>query len=284
MKDPKPGRVDAAPAPQHAARQIAGDFLNLLRFFSRLPVPVMGFEIDPHGRPSFARAVPLVPLIGALLHAVGAAVLLIALLLRLPPLIAAILAIATLTLSTGAFHEDGLADSADGIGGGRSREDKLIIMRDSRIGTFGACALFFGLSLRIALLVILVQTCGGVITAMALIASGALSRVAALWLAVALPPSQSDGAAFAAGTPNRYGFAFAVLIAGIIGGLLILPSFGLMGLVAGLSACMSVAWAMARMSLYYLGGQTGDVAGACQQLSEIAFLLAITAAAGWIAG
>lgn len=262
-------------------RRLAGDLLNMLRFFSRLPIPVFAFEPEPHGRPAFSRAAPLVPLAGALLHAIGALILLIALWLRLSPAIAALLAIAALTLSTGAFHEDGLADSADGIGGGRTREAKLLIMRDSRIGTFGAAALFFALTLRAALLLSLVTISDIFIAALALIASGALTRVAALWLAVSLSPAQSDGAAFAAGAPHRGSFFAALAIAGLISGALIVPSIGFTGFVAGITACAVIAWGSAKMADHYLGGQTGDVAGACQQLSEIAFLTALNAVIAW---
>ncbi len=115
-----------------------------LRFFSRLPLPANSHE------PDFPRALRMAPVAGALLGLAAALPFLLALRLNEPPLVAAILAIAASVVLTGALHEDGLADIADGFGGGFSRERKLEIMRDSRIGAYGATALMLSLALRAA--------------------------------------------------------------------------------------------------------------------------------------
>ena len=97
--------------------RLAADLLACLRFYSRLPVPVLPFETAPYAMLDFARSIRVLPLAGALIGAVGGCVLMAADALGLPPLPAAGFALAALLLTTGAFHEDGLADSADGLGG-----------------------------------------------------------------------------------------------------------------------------------------------------------------------
>ena len=113
---------------------LAIDLLRCLRFWSRLPTPILASEKDPHGFPDFSRITRMLPLAGAIIGAVGALALGLAHWLRLPSSIAAGLTLAALILATGAFHEDGLADTADGLGGGATRQRKLEIMKDSRIG------------------------------------------------------------------------------------------------------------------------------------------------------
>ncbi len=262
-----------------ALRSALIDLAVLLRFFSRLPLPPLPFEDDPHGRPDFARAAPMLPLAGMILHGIGAIVLLMMLGLGLSPLIAAIIAVIALTWSTGAFHEDGLADSADGIGGGRNRDDKLAIMRDSRIGTYGTVALVFSLMLRVALLASLVERSGAGAAALVLVASGGLSRVAALWLAVALPPAHSDGAAFATGAPDISRYMLTVIIAVALAALLVTPMLGMAPFITGLACTLTAGRAGAVLAKRHLGGQTGDIAGATQQAAEISFLLALVAVA-----
>ena len=108
------------------------DFAGALRFFSRLPIP------GPMETDDFRRSLRLAPLAGALLGLAGGLVFVAALGLRLPAAAAALLALGFGALVTGALHEDGLADVADGFGGGLTRDRKLEIMKDSRIGAFGA--------------------------------------------------------------------------------------------------------------------------------------------------
>ena len=115
--------------------ELASDLVACLRFYSRLPIPPFGFELNPHGAEISAR-VKMLPLAGALIGSLAALVLLLVAELGLTPQIAAIFAIFTLIVVTGAFHEDGLADFADATGGA-TPEQRLTIMKDSRIGTFG---------------------------------------------------------------------------------------------------------------------------------------------------
>ena len=116
-------------------RDLAQDLCVCLRFWSRLPVPILSWEPEPHGMPDFARCSRMLPVAGAIIGAFGALALLGASMLGAPASVAAGLGLAASILATGAFHEDGLADTADGLGGGASRQRKLEIMKDSRIGT-----------------------------------------------------------------------------------------------------------------------------------------------------
>ena len=130
---------------------VACDLAHCMRFYSRLPVPALPWEQDAHALPSFPRLVRVIPLAASLLGLMPAAALGVALILDLGPWLSAMLAVATMVLATGALHEDGLADVADSFGG-TTRDRRFEIMRDSRIGSFGAAALFLALALRIGAL------------------------------------------------------------------------------------------------------------------------------------
>src|ERR1700760_415860 len=121
------------------------EFLAAFTFLTRLPLGSAHTDVPP---PSLADASGAFPLVGLVIGAIGGIAYAIASALALPALAAALIAIAATALITGALHEDGLADTADGFGGGATREMKLEIMRDSRIGTFGVLALIFSIGLR----------------------------------------------------------------------------------------------------------------------------------------
>lgn len=215
---------------------------------------------------------PAVPLVGLVLGGLAGAVLIVAAGLW-HPVIAAILCVAAAVIMTGAFHEDGLADTADSMGGW-SVEQRLTIMTDSRIGTFGASALILGLGLRVAAIAGLVTAAGAGRAALALAAAGAISRTAALILAAHLAPARPDGAAHAAGVPTPEGFTRACLTAAGIG-LLAWPAAGFGGVIVALLAAAGLAVAAERFAMRHVGGQTGDLAGATQQVVEIAVLLTL---------
>jgi adenosylcobinamide-GDP ribazoletransferase len=237
-----------------------------LAFLTRLPVRR---QPDWQKR-DLAASVPLFPAVGALIGLAGALAYALALTLGLPRLPAAALALAATVSLTGALHEDGLADVADGFGGGRTREDKLRIMRDPRIGSYGALAIGLALLAR-----------GGAIAALAgpwpvaaaLIAAGAVSRAALPAVMVGLPQARADGLAAQAGRPHPLRAAAAILIAALIT-IALLGETALVTLVAGALGALLVALLARRQ----IGGYTGDVLGAVQQLTEIAVLFAALAA------
>jgi adenosylcobinamide-GDP ribazoletransferase len=243
-------------------REAIDDFKVALQFLTRLPV--RGPERWPEG--ALSASVPMFPLIGLLIGAAGALAFAIAIWLALPPAIAAILAVAAQVLLTGGLHEDGLADLADGFGGGGTRENKLSIMRDPRLGSFGALALILALLVRIAAIAALAQPAT---IAAVLVAAGGISRAVVppvmLWLA----PARSEGLAAASGRPHPARVLAGFGVAGLLA-LVLLPSA--LALSATLLAAGG-ALGLAILARRQVGGHTGDVLGAAQQLAEIGFLL-----------
>ncbi|GAB6844569.1 adenosylcobinamide-GDP ribazoletransferase [Methylorubrum rhodinum] len=264
------------PGPPFPGADFVYDLAACLRFFTRLPIPALPDEPEPYGVPDFRTVPRMLPLAALLLALPAALVLVLAWEIRLGPFVAAALALAALALVTGAMHEDGLADVADGFGGGRSAERSLEIMRDSRIGAFGGTALFLGLALRAATLATLLDR-SGALAALALLYAASVSRSAALIPIAWLGPARPGGAGAAVGRPDR---TTLLVVAGLCLALaLIGAGFGLppLGLALGLVLAPSVAFALSALAQQKIGGQTGDVVGACQQLGEIAVLLALVA-------
>ncbi len=254
---------------------IAVDLAHCLRFYSRLPVPALPFEHNAHALPDFPRLVRALPVAGLILGLLPALAFALALFLNLGPFLAAALAVAVMVITTGAFHEDGLADTADSFGGA-TQERRLEVMRDSRIGSFGAAALFLGLALRIGALAAVAARADWLVGAGAILATASLSRTVGLMPLTFLPPARADGAARAVGQPSRNSFWFAAGLAGIIAlalGLLAGIPFG--GIILMLLLSVLSGWAMMRLSMRHLGGQTGDIAGATQQVAEIAALIGL---------
>lgn len=253
-----------------------------LRFWSRLPVPVLSFEVDPHGRPDMERLAPVTPLAGAALGLAAGAVLALAHFVGLPPTAVAIFAVAALAVMTGAMHEDGLADVADGFGGGGSPERKLEIMRDSRIGAYGATALMLALAARVSLLASLLSATGGVVrTAVILVAAVGASRICGLLPLVLLGPARADGAGASAGRLTGHAWRLGAVPALIAAALLAWAGTGhFMSVLAPLAGVLA-AYAVARLAERQIGGQTGDVCGAAVTLAEAAILAGALAPLGW---
>jgi adenosylcobinamide-GDP ribazoletransferase len=231
-------------------------------FCTRLPL----LPATPLARNSLSRAAWAFPVAGILVGLSGAIVYGIVHRLGLPPWPAAALSVAATMLATGCLHEDGLADTADGFGGGHTREQKLDIMRDSRIGTYGVCALAMSLLLRVGALASLPSAHAVV---WALIASHAAARATMPVLMLLLPPARSDGLSFDAGKPAGEAVAAAAVIGFLILAICLHLGHGLLALIVLAAIVALVAWLATRQ----IGGQTGDVMGALEQVSEIAVLL-----------
>lgn len=257
------------------AAALLGDLLVCLKFFSRIPLPALGQEEAAHDLVRFPEAVRMLPIAGAGLGGLGALVLMPASEIGLSPTIAAALAIAALVFLTGALHEDGLADSADGLGGA-TRERKLEIMRDSRIGTYGTVAIALTLYLRVESLAAIVAI-SPVLAAVALVAAASLSRTASLVPLLLLPPARRDGTGHAAGRPDPRAFATAALAAILMLLVPILAGADPRAAFVALAATAGVAFAATGLAYRQIGGHSGDVAGAVQQLAELAVLLAFSA-------
>ena len=241
------------------------DLRTAVAFLTRLPMP------HPQGAvpPNFVRAHRMFPVVGAL---IGGVVGLLCLGLRhvgVPGLAAAALALGASALLTGALHEDGLADVADGFGGGRDIAGKLEIMRDSRLGTYGALILLVSFAARLSALAAIPDS----FVVPSLVAAHALARGVLPWMSMSLPYARKDGLAVNAGRPDA-----ATAALGGVGALAIaLVSLSwtnalLASVVAGLSAA-GMAWLAQRQ----IGGQTGDVLGGTEQVGETAILVLLAA-------
>ena len=258
---------------------LSDDFWFCLHFYTRLPVPGgMAKRLDTSLAP-FARAIRMLPFAGAVIGGLAAAVLVAAAVLGLPPAIAGPLTIAFLVVCTGALHEDGLADCADGFFGGGTPQHRLAIMGDSRIGAFGAAALSMSLYLRAASLSVVAGN-SVTLAAAVLIGAAALSRMASLMPLLMLPPAKGNGAGFCAGKPEKSAFVFAACMAVAISLVPALAGSGILRALSALAAAAGAAYALVPLARSVIGGQTGDVAGAAQQVSEIAYLIVFTAYQG----
>ena len=251
------------------AAMIFEQFLLATAVLTRLPVASRDIVEEPM-EGAVAASSWAFPAVGAGIGMIAAVVLFVAMSLGLSEAPAALLALVAAGLITGALHEDGLADTADGLGGGRDREEKLAIMRDSRQGTYGILALILSIGLRgVAVAVIP----GPIESGLALIAAHAASRAALPVVMLWLAPARSDGLGALAGTPSMA----TALVAVAIGVFIALGMLGpLRGLVAILLAGLAVA-TTAALARRQIGGYTGDVLGACQQVGEIVMLLVAAA-------
>lgn len=252
------------------------DLLRLLRFYSRLPIPVLPGEGNPHAPPRFGRAAGLVPVAALLITIPAVLALLAGWLLWLPTTLVALIGLAVQALVTGALHEDGLADTADGLFGGRDREHRLAIMRDSRIGSYGALALVMVVLARIEALSALLDRQGIEAAALAFVTAATVSRAAALIPHAALPPARSEGRAEGVGQPGTSALIVALGLSLILA-FLLLRGFDGGRVVAALGAALGAAALMSALARAKLGGHTGDILGATQQLAETAMLVLLTA-------
>lgn len=244
-----------------------------LQYFTRLPVPALA-RFDARW---LSQAVRYFPLAGLVVGALSALALYAAAIALPWPLACAVALAASLAI-TGAFHEDGLADTFDALGGHVTRERAFEIMRDSRIGTYGAAALALALLVRWQALVALPLA-----HAMALLVTGhAVSRAAAalLMAGLAYVRLEADAKAKPVAQPMGAGQALATALVGA------LPVLGVIAWQPRLApslavALLAVALVHARCRRWLqrrLGGYTGDGLGATQQLAEITFALAWVAA------
>jgi adenosylcobinamide-GDP ribazoletransferase len=213
-----------------------------------------------------ARAAWAFPIAGILVGLIGAVVYLFAHRLGLPPWPSAALSVAATMAVTGCLHEDGLADTADGFGGGRTRELKLEIMRDSRIGAYGVCALVLTTLLRVSALASLADAS---LVVAALIAAHGAARATLPVFMYFVPPARQEGLSASAGQPPRDGVIAAAVLGIVIVALCLGPALAIAALILLVAVIALLAW----LSLAQIDGQTGDVLGAVEQISEIAILL-----------
>lgn len=243
------------------------DLRLAIAFSTRLSL--VGSDATPgHDPARIRRALRMAPLAGILVALVVAAVFVVLDGLSLPPLAAALLAVAAGFWVTGGLHEDGLADTADGLGAVASRARRLEIMRDSRVGTFGAVALVLSFGLRA---IALSEIEAGAAALAALVAAHGLSRALFLPAMMLLVPARADGLSGRLPAPRR-GEALMAIALGL--GLTVLALGPAVGL-ACVVATAIVGTAVILIARAKLGGYTGDVLGALQQVGEMTLLLTI---------
>jgi adenosylcobinamide-GDP ribazoletransferase len=233
---------------------------------TRVPV-----GLDPPAEPGeIAASCWAFPLVGAGVGALAAAAYVGAALLGCSNLVSGLLAVLAGIAVTGALHEDGLADTADGFGGGRDREERLQIMRDSRQGTFGVVALVFSIGLRAAALAAIGEP---LLVVLAVIAAHAASRALVAATMGALRPARTDGLGASSGRPSLV----RVVASLAIGGAVAVAALGPLPGAEALALSAVAVGATAALARRRIDGYTGDVLGAFQQIGEIVMLLVAAA-------
>ncbi len=254
-------------------------FWMATQFLTRLPTPSREFESS-----WLPRSMRYFPLVGVVIGILNVAVWWLAS-RRLPPSVSVGLMMTASLLVTGALHEDGLADTCDGLGGGTTREQSLAIMKDSRIGAYGALGLYFMLGLKWTTLVALPAD----VFVMSVIASHMLSRWGAIGLIAFLPYVRLDTEAKARPFADRLsagewtlsgllGLAAVALVAGVCSRSAISIDWSALG--AGAGAAVLATLLAGTYIRHRIGGYTGDCLGAVQQIAELAFLLGGLAVVG----
>lgn len=244
------------------------DLTMALGLLTRLPLPYPAY--DPASTRPAAHAAWAYPLAGLVIAVIAALIGGIAKGLGLPPMAQAVIVLLALIVTTGAMHEDGLADCADGFWGGWTRERRLEIMKDSQIGSYGVIALVLSLLLRWAAITLMIEQ--GVLWP-ALIGAAVLSRVAMVAVMYQLPLARKGGLSGQTGRPS----GTATMAAGALGlvAALFLPGVSLLWV---LVTTVLILLGMAKLAKAKIGGQTGDVLGASQQMTEIGVWLCLIAA------
>ena len=239
-------------------RHIMGDLVLAFGLLTRLPLPRLDLDASRSATAAWAW-----PLVGAVIGGIGAGTGALAMAAGLPATVAAALALIAMALATGGLHEDGLADTADGLWGGSDTARRLEIMRDSRVGAYGVLALGLMLLLRFAALTAIFQT-GDLLL---LIAASVLARGGMAAMMALFPNARTDGLSQSTGRPGPVPVAgalgFSILAAMLIG----LP------LICWLAAGLTLGW-LAWQAQRKIGGQTGDILGAGCLLAETAALSA----------
>lgn len=282
---------------QHLVHEIRL-LLIAVQFLTRVPVPAwVGFEAA-----WLQGCLRYFPVVGALVG-LGGALVLAAAAAWWAPAVAVVLSMAWTVWLTGGFHEDGLADTCDALGGAVSRERALEIMKDSRIGSYGALALVLTLGLKAAVLIALATPLHSEMgsaqasgihqvllawTMMGLIWCHAASRLVPVWLIRLLPYGGDAAHAKAKPLAMQVGTGNALLATLLTGGVALAlwawlatqgwPTGTLLSAIAAAAAAMLMgAIVCARWFMRRLGGFTGDALGASQQITEVLGLLAWSA-------
>ena len=242
------------------------DFMATLMFFTRVPVNWAYFSDEA---PNLTRAAWAFPMIGYLIGFFSGIIGDICLLTGLPNFLSCLIAIALSVMISGAFHEDGLADIADGFGAGGSPERVNEIIHDSRLGTYGVVALSIGLLIRVGLLVGLVEL--GYSLALVMATGFASGKLAIIFARKFFVPSEFTKTGSIIGVISNKNFTFATLTWFVPISL----AFPFFGIFLGIIFVGIGIFLLGSRSIHHIGGITGDVLGAIAFSSELLFLLGI---------
>lgn len=268
----EPGDGSKLPLPL----RILCDTAACVRFFSRLPLPRLSSHDDPAALPDFRTIAWAIPLAGAVITLPALTAAAVLSLTALPFLAIGLITAGLLAAVTGALHEDGLSDCADGFFGGATPERRLAIMKDSQIGSFGALALIFSAGLKAVLIAALLERSGALVALSFVLGAEVLSRALMVWQWSILPAARPGGLGSRFGSPGQTAAAAAALCAVPF----LLPAASLLplpGLSLALLLAAATAWGVGRLAVAKIGGFTGDVLGAVQQTVSLVFLICITA-------
>ena len=272
------------PANKDILQKSMGALLQIISaamFLSRLPLNWVLLRVEEVSNPlkdtyEFEKTAKYFGLAAIIVAIPGAVVFSVSSLIGLPPMITAVLTVITLVISTGALHEDALADVADGFGGGSTREKKLEIMRDSQIGTYGACALILSIALQIACFVELISSYSIVELSLVILAVNVAATTVMVWPWATLSATRSEGGLSAShGMPSVDTAKLASIIGFSIALVLLWITVGLFPAAVSLAICWICMLAFSRFSSNQIGGHTGDSLGATKKLSELGLLLAL---------
>lgn len=239
-----------------------GSLRAAVSFLTRLPV-----GSRPIAAGDFRFAAALFPLVGGALGLLAAGVFTLA--QPLFPLAAAVVCVSVTAYVTGAFHEDGLADTADALGGAVSRERALEIFKDSRIGSFGTVALVLSLLARVTLVSELQAP-----AVLPLVACHCLARLGPVWLMTHLPHAAPQGSKSKdlLAVPRLAAYEGLGIAALTVAAAWWFDPFPLLRVAIALGAVVLVSLWFARVAVRRLGGITGDILGACEQVCEVVIL------------
>lgn len=258
------GQLQPTDAPMRSGP--LADLIMALRFFSRLPTGK-----SPHEKPDLGRIAVALPFAALIMAVIPVAIIIAGGWAGIPSYFTAALAVASMAIIGGGMMEDSLADSADGLFGGYTRERRLDILKDSRHGTYGVTALCLFLVLRVTAI-------GALIPVSPLVAAGVwlganlIGRSAGLWVSVALPQARDEGTSAAAGQLPRSNYLVGLATATALLMLLGTPTSSILGVLAALAAVCLVVVGWTAVCKRLVGGQTGDLIGAAAGLGEVAAL------------
>lgn len=255
------------------------DTIRSLGFLSRLPLPHSWLtDADEGLGDSLKTGMRAFPMAGAVLGLLAGFSLLVSDYLNLPAIVSSLIAVGMLAAMTGALHEDGLGDTADGFFGASTPDRRLEIMKDSRIGTFAALTLIIWTGIKVSLLAAIIDRAGACYAVLALIGAEAASRAAILALWHGLPSARPGGLADNLGAPKWETLVCACAIGLAIMVVTIIPAGGFTALINALIFSIVLLFGFAKLCLAKIGGQTGDTLGAAQQICSLAVLLGLVTA------